>query len=140
MNNVDTHQTRYDCDFFIAFFSAIPDEQWCVYRCDDGAGRHCALGHCGVPECNPSDLLGRIFANEKSEVMAQWGMARALWEILRCDVGGISNGFDPRYQQPTPRARILAALADCKARAEAELDRYETRPLLPVTKPEPVTV
>lgn len=94
---------KYTRDYFIAKFEAIPEEKWCKYLLDDTRGRHCALGHCG------------------------WGWdsrhadraeGAALIEILVLPAE-INNGSDPRYQQPTPKQRILAALRDCTQEVES---------------------
>lgn len=37
---------KYDVEFFINKFEAIPEDKWCTHRFGDGEGRHCALGHC----------------------------------------------------------------------------------------------
>lgn len=39
------HKPVYDKAHFIAKFSAIPDDRWCVGDFTDSNGRHCALGH-----------------------------------------------------------------------------------------------
>lgn len=117
---------NYDYDYFIRKFEAIPDEQWAIRAYVAGDSR-CAFGHCGmtnhgaipkIPEC------------------------AALRELIGGNhlVTRINDGVESGYDQPTPRARILAALHDAKSKAESALDAYETRPLLPVTKPEPVEV
>lgn len=128
---------NYDVDFFIRKFEAIPDEQWTVYAQMDSAGRRCALGH-----CQPIDVLMR-----NGELCAE---AQTLQNLFRASFGmpvsAINNApsrcfeYVHDYEQPTPKARVLAALRDIKAHAESALDAYETRPLLPVTKPEPVEV
>lgn len=129
---MDTHQTRFDIDFFISKFSAIPDERWCEADFNNKLGQSCALGHCGV--LRSSELM---FDGETDIVAVHPSRAegRALWEILRCNIGSVNNGGNPRYQQPTPRARILAALHDAKAKAEAALEAYEDRPLTLTPKP-----
>lgn len=80
----------YDRNHFITRFTAIPDERW---RIGDRWSPHpdvphCALGHCSYDE------------------------GAALVNLLACSVALINDGLDPRYQQPTPRARVLAALRD----------------------------
>lgn len=92
----------YDKAYFIAKFEAIPDGKWCTRTQVDDDGRCCALGHC-------SRSLG---------AMSKEGHALAmLFEPTR-DEGGklvvarINDGEAPRYQQTTPRARVLAALRD----------------------------
>ena len=95
-----TKPVRYDADYFIRRFSAIPDEKWCTgaYRKGDAM---CASGHCLLW----GDHGRRESTNE--------------WRAL-CDMFGrnapslVNDGHCPRYRQKTPRARILAALRDAK--------------------------
>ena len=78
----------YDVYYFIRFFAAIPEERWCVGYLDDGDGRHCAIGHC---------------PNEST---------RFLWEEYKLCLAAVNDGEHPRYQQSTPKRRVLAALRD----------------------------
>lgn len=92
--------TNYDKAYFIAKFEAIPEELWCTHAFVDEEGRHCAMGHCG----------------DRSEIVSP-PECRALKSLLvdRYDgnaVPAINDGLDPRYPQPTPKQRILAALND----------------------------
>ncbi len=87
----------YDVDYFIRKFEAIPEEQWCTRQYTDDEGRHCALGWC------------RGFDGE-------YGYAEevALERIAPFFVPDVNDGNDVRYQQPTPKQRVLAALRDIK--------------------------
>lgn len=85
----------YDKAYFIAKFSAIPDELWCMNAFVDSMGRMCAVGHCG-------ERLGHY--TEEGEALARV-LKTSSW-----GVGDINNGGNCRYPQPTPKARILAAL------------------------------
>lgn len=95
--NIMTNE-QYDVNYFIEKFEAIPGELWCRGALTDGDGHHCALGHCGeslegfTPE---SSALRRLFMQE--------GMA-------------VININDCTNFGPTPKARILAALHDIKAK------------------------
>lgn len=97
----------YDKAHFLAKFSATTDDQWCVGEFESADGRHCAAGLCGarmnrnvqmVPE---ADALYNLF-----------GQYPVDGESPNCYLPLINDGRDPRYQQPTPKARILAALND----------------------------
>lgn len=119
---------QYSIDYFIEFFMAIPDDQWLTGHIGYKAlGSHCALGHC---------------TQGKAALWEREPKAAALEIIIGGDlndgvssVAKINDGGDSRYQQPTPKARILAALMDAKAKAEAALDEYERRELKPISKP-----
>lgn len=131
---------QYSIPYFIEKFTAIPDERWCENAFHDMNDRHCALGFCGIPRFPRAAGRPPFMESGDHEINPFYAEAKALRDIIGGNVGAINNGTNANYQQPTPKARILAALHDAKAKAEAALDQYETRPLLPVTKPEPVEV
>jgi hypothetical protein len=87
----------YDVDYFIRKFEAIPEELWCIGQYTDGEGRYCALGWCR----RSGDENG--YAEEV-----------ALERISPFFVPDVNDGHDERYQQPTPKQRVLAALRDIK--------------------------
>lgn len=123
---------NYDFDFFIEKFSAIPDERWCEGQLTDEHRRHCALGHCG-------GLRGLFITDRYGPIREEFPEAKALRELIGMPIGPINNGEFEAYQQPTPKARILAALYDAKARAEAALEAYELRELTLTPAKEPVS-
>lgn len=87
--------SKYTKSFFIKRFTATHANQW--YEGDftnDNETRCCALGHCG-------ERRGEDMPN----------MSRAL-VVLLPNIVKINDGYDPAYQQNTPRARVLAALRD----------------------------
>lgn len=84
--------TTYDKAYFIAKFSAIPDERWCV-GLQGPNNTACAYDHC------------RRFGVEPDEL-------RTLLDRISARASYVNDGLDSRYPQPTPKARILAALAD----------------------------
>lgn len=94
---------QYTIDYFINKFSAIPEKMWTIRtRGYDDNGPHCALGHC--------DESWKRWGNKGAE-------ETALIKIFDDDglkIIRINNGDCPKYQQPTPKQRILAALHDIK--------------------------
>ena len=92
----------YNADYFIEGFSGIPDEFWCTEYYSDGKGRFCALGHLGVENFQ---------VNTPEEVSA---LEYIIYDSLGLYVSDIVDGNDRRYQQSTPKARILASLEDAK--------------------------
>lgn len=91
--------TIYTAEYFYKKFSAIPEERWRAGNfSNQEKTQFCAHGHCGndwgVRECPESNALGLLFSRHR------------LPEI------DINDGKHPRYQQPTPKQRILAALSD----------------------------
>jgi hypothetical protein len=95
---------KYDVDYFIRKFTKIPDSRWCTYYYTVGK-KHCALGHCGV--------------SINSESTSQ---SKALADIfdyaLVLDVASVNDGIERSFQQPNPRARILAALKAAKTKGK----------------------
>lgn len=91
----------YDVDYFIKKFEAIPDERWCTVEFEkDGAS--CAYGHCGMRDYKPSTI-------EAAELFDLF-----LFNLGDIFVTRVNDGSEPRYSQPTPKQRILAALYDIK--------------------------
>lgn len=139
---------QYDVDYFIKFFQNIPANCWTVRTFCGEDGRRCAVGHFLRQEVPNGRVLHDFFEqgmpllpDTKEKLCA---LVRLLYPTdtitheAQQTVYKINNGDHPDYKQRSPRARILAALHDAKAKAESALDAYETRPLLPITKPEPV--
>lgn len=97
----------YDLPFFRRLFEATTDDQWCCFVRTDPEGRHCALGFCDPLDeadgSKPGDGNG-----PRAEALLNLFEANP-WD---CIAVRINNGDDPRYTQPTPRARMLAALED----------------------------
>jgi hypothetical protein len=88
--------TIYDVDYFLSKFSNIDENDWIVGSyIDSKTTKKCALGHCG-------------------ETMAHCtNESESLLKILP-EVDVINDGRASRYQQPTPKLRILAALQHVK--------------------------
>jgi hypothetical protein len=94
-----TMNAMYNRDYFIAKFEAIPAIKWTTGVMTNERGQHCVLGHCG----------------EQDRQLNQTPESEALNELLDWDAHTINDGRDRRYQQRTPKKRILAALRDLPA-------------------------
>ena len=90
---------RLGVDYFLLKLSCIPEDEWGCRDTDRQAKKKTAFGHCG---CNMLHF---------PEMNAE---ALELSTILYQRVVEINEGFHPRYKQPTPKQRILAALRDAK--------------------------
>lgn len=112
--------TQYDVDYFIRKFEAIPDERWCEYDVDVEGAQHCVLGHCGV-RCRDDGHYTETRISKALERLCQSQLGEA--------PDYINDGCDPRYPQPTPKQRILAALADIKRQQEQNNLRQVAEPL-----------
>lgn len=102
---------EYNVDYFIKKFEAIPEEKWCVEKPQDN-GRSCAIGHCGVndyvySECVEARVLLALFHH------GHFRGFEPVWTI--------NDGHDYRYNQATPKQRILAALYDIKKAEQPEV-------------------
>jgi hypothetical protein len=91
---------NYDVEYFINKFQSIPEDKWTTrnYTEDD---KHCALGHCGV-----GSIRGE---NPEAEALIEFFDLLSPGTIVY-----INDGLYTKYQQPTPKQRILAALYDIK--------------------------
>jgi hypothetical protein len=102
-----TTETKYDVDYFIKKFEAIPEENWTSGVFERSDGSRCALGHCGrldgcdTPEANALDTL---LSGDEYGGLTPW----------------INDVLSDLHPQPTPKQRILAALRDIKAKQEAK--------------------
>ena len=108
----------YTVDYFIKKFEAIPEAKWLVMSRSDGYAR-CAYGWCYATHKEAKETeegLGKI----SDEEVALTVLVRSLNSEFAA--GGINNGIYSRYQQPTPKQRILAALYDVK---RMQLPTYE---------------
>lgn len=94
--------TEYTVQYFIDKFTAIPEELWFEEEFTNPANpeQHCAYGHCG---CNP----------ESQENMEANSLDR-LFRDHDLNVALVNDGMSALFQQPTPKARILAALETFK--------------------------
>ena len=106
--------TKYTVDYFIEKFSAIPDEKWIVGDYADDRGCCCALGHCGY-----RFIGGSIFNPVNTGGTDEGAALSRLFDEHHLSVPLVNDQIEARYQQPTPKARILAALADIKAKGVA---------------------
>lgn len=90
---------NYTREYFINKFEAIPDELWCVGAFTDGAGRHCAYGHCGAKRYSEHTIEGI-----------------SLRFLLSANVARINDNLHGQYSHlgSTPKERILNALKELK--------------------------
>lgn len=84
---------EFTVDHFIEKFESIPDDHWGTGTYVDSDGRCCAIGFC---------RSSREHIALRNILIPHGGAA------------AINDGHSYDYQQPTPKARILAALADAK--------------------------
>jgi hypothetical protein len=104
----------FSVQHFIDKFEPIPDDKWLTNaygRTKDGP--HCALGHCGEgvegsrgPNDESTELVDLLYRSLPAYTRVTGG------DPYQCgtSVVAINDGEDPRFQQPTPKARVLAAL------------------------------
>lgn len=101
----------YDKAYFIAKFEAIPDSLWKTgsFLRTEETSPTCALGHCGVRHWDEVTTHPQAVA-----LTALLRHHKPVWEGSDYwAVTHINDGTDESpYKQPTPKARILAALRD----------------------------
>lgn len=107
----DALQTSvYDVDYFIKKFEAIPEEKWCINTRLDHHGNRCALGWCYQSDRDAEDSMTTIANIEETKLTYLFNGV-----LLERGVGWVNNGYSLKYQQPTPKQRVLAALYDIKS-------------------------
>ncbi len=102
---------NYTVDYFIEKFSAIPETKWCINRRENDLGQRCAHGHCYSGSVGENGSVEKALSKLSKELGYKVGLAP------------INNGDDERYQQPTPKQRIMAALYDIKKMQEPIKER-----------------
>lgn len=132
---------NYDVDYFIKKFGNTKDNLWCAYSLHNGYGRACANGWCGSTFDKKTDEV--LFINTTEESRALQPIFAHLSSSINNDANShsysniaavINNGDDPRYQQPTPKQRILAALRDIKKLQQPTITEVQTvGEFIPVT-------
>lgn len=112
---------NFTVQYFIKKFKAIPSKQIIARRQNDGNGGRCAVGWCGHNEYfnNPEVIKSTSSSDECKALeilLHNAGIESVTVEGLRngWNIADVNNGDHPKYQQRTPKARILAALADVK--------------------------
>lgn len=93
---------KYDKAYFIAKFEAIPEGLWSTEDFLGEDNSKCAYGHCGVSDD----------CSTKEGDALEWLFRRGLNVDYASIVSEINDGSHEKYQQPTPKQRILAALRD----------------------------
>jgi hypothetical protein len=98
----------YTVDYFIEKFKAIPKKEWCTQVFVNRKGQKCAFGHCGSTVDNASSLESDALENLIDTNLSIVSVVNT--------VSAINDGRDFRFQQKTPKLRILAALRWIKGR------------------------
>lgn len=91
---------KYDVDYFIEKFEAIPEDKWITGNFIDWKGRCCALGHCGVVDSSFSEEASALNFIVRS--------------ALYTNIVDVNDGYNFKYRQPTPKQRVLAVLRKVK--------------------------
>lgn len=111
----------YDVNYFINKFEAIPESK--IINNDQGKdGFHCAVGHCkniegGYGFCTPNKKDDPHYSPEANALMNLFlnaGIDSKTNPGTGWCIADVNNGDHPKYPQPTPKQRILAALHDIK--------------------------
>lgn len=97
----------YTLDYFIEKFEAIPEDEWCTQLYVNENNQCCALGHCGVTFEKGS--VEGITLNTLSIKALNSPNTGNYMSIIN-----VNDGEHPKYQQDTPKQRVLAFLKDLK--------------------------
>ncbi len=99
-----TNQRLFDVRHFIAKFSIIPEKQWICGQLGDADTGYCAFGFCGGYDTMEAKALAKIFSR------LNLNSVRGVDAVVNVNDGYYVN----RFQQPTPKLRILAALKEVR--------------------------
>ena len=119
--------TDYTVDYFIKKFTNTRDSKWCVSHFHRD-GKSCANGWCGATNelKDAKTDTWTIFSTEESQGLhivflpLKSKQIRDDWFGTSNTAAHINNGDDIRYQQSSPKKRILAALYDIKKMQEPQ--------------------
>lgn len=115
----------YDVDYFIKFYSAIPDNFWCVGKftqVDEATGtiQHCAMGHLNEMGYCTCDMCMKetkrvIPSSEEVRILKTFlEIIKPMKVAIGYGIEAVNDDRAAQYQQETPKARVLAALNDIK--------------------------
>lgn len=102
-----------ECQKIKALLSPIPEDQWLTDAFTDGQGKCCAIGHLmRLQSSNPSDYgIGNcrddIHFNDGSRYHR---MRHISFKFYGFDFAYVNNMQCRKFPQPTPKARVMAAL------------------------------
>jgi len=91
--------------------SPIPDKKWITESFCDMYGNCCGGGHLNRLT---SESIG-VWSSFTLEVLAIFG------EVLDLTFVGVNDGDEIRYQQPTPKGRVLTAIRDAIALVQEQI-------------------
>lgn len=124
---------KYDVNYFIKKFEAIPEDNFISNDWEDAYRGHCAGGHCGLNGNNCDE--GTKEAISLAKVLSPLKVTNN--KIVGFDTGyfwwkipAINDGSTKEYQQPTPKQRILAALYDIKKMQQPEEQLGKTKQVI----------
>lgn len=101
---------KYNVDYFIAKFEAIPEDQ-----IGDSQSTGCAYGQCRTADYDGAmSPEGIALTKLMSSIPGLTPTHNARYLPHEATAARINNGDIEQYQQPTPKQRILAALHDIK--------------------------
>lgn len=115
----------YNVDYFIKKFEAIPEDRWTTGMYEDEGGAKCALGHCNF------HITGQ--GQEGNDL---YTMVTVHGNLNEFSVLCVNDGLCEKYQQPTPKQRVLALLHDIKKEINPETTRVDITSDLAVLPPD----
>ncbi len=79
-------------ELLVQYYDLKPELDWCTGGYHNGYGAHCAIGHL-------------LIDFERPEVVATF-------RLITKNVIAVNDKINSRYQQPTPKQRVIAYLND----------------------------
>ena len=115
---------KYNPDYYIEMFEAIPDNKWCERALHKPAyGQSCALGHCGGYDTDKALALQGLFCKYTTQAVETVNDTRYV-------EGQTKSVKFPFLNFPTAKARILAALKHIKKQMAAT-ENDKLKPVVP---------
>jgi hypothetical protein len=117
---------KFDIDYFIAKYEAIPDELFTVHLFENYEGQKCSVGHCGVYDkagITPESLaLKQVLAELPVTSKRTGELVVDAFSTFPVKASNISDGLVKEYPQKTPKQRILAALCDAEVLQQVRVE------------------
>lgn len=91
---MSTTEQKFDLEYFIKKFEAIPEDQWTTGRYEDDKGCKCAYGHCGLSKGQ--------HCNKESDALDDITRPKTFMSRVNDNVDGNFNDFGS-----TPKQRVV---------------------------------
>lgn len=107
------------------FYSPIPEGRWCTDYFNNDKGQNCAIGLIR-PDLNHEEMRAFLADNNganwrgMNKIFGSTEICVGHYKLLSSKLAVVNNGLDHKYQQPTPKQRVLAFIDDLIAERDAD--------------------